>query len=169
MGRQISVAMDLEDEDEFLRFLRSEAEIELFRERAPSPEALAIPRFVPGEGFYWIHNRRFPWVARSTRFDFVARDTGLPDFCYMPDHRHAPLLEYLRHPLQAPNPMVAGRLYWSKFFTSQPGELSYDVAGFDRWFTQVMRWVRKHGEKLRHGRSEAWFLPAARQRLLHER
>ena len=167
MGRQISVAMDVEDEVEFLRFLRSETEIEIFRSRASSQQGVRTPAFVPGEMSYWIHNLAFPWTPQITSVKYTDKVTGLPATFYRVDDRHAPLLEYSRHPLQAPSPMVAGRLYWTKYFTSQPYELEYDVAAFDAWLTKIMRWVRKHGEKRRHGTSEAWFLPAAQRRLLH--
>lgn len=156
MGRQIAVAMDLADEADFLQHLRSTADVQLFLCRASSPEQLSVSSFESDLGEFLIHNRAFPW---HQRLDWVGST-----YCYFYDG-DAPVAKYSRHPLRASNPTVAGRLYWSKYFVAQPSALSYDVAAFDRWFSSLVAWIRKHGKRRTHGSAEAWFLPGATRQL----
>src|SRR5258708_27474566 len=123
MGRQIALAMELEDEEDFLRSLRESAEIVVYRSWSPTPEP--IPSFVPAVAAspFWIHNRAFKWEPSFEEVTYRDKTTGQPRTYFRLDTRHAPLLEYSRHPIDAPSPQASGRLYWAKLFVSQPHEI----------------------------------------------
>ena len=169
MGRQIAIAMQQEDEESFLAFLASTANVVLYRSWSPSPE--------PVEGFtqdtsaspFWVHNLAFPWQASLERVNYENKTTGGAAGTYFRLRTlHAPLLEYSRHPIYVPNPQAGGRLYWAKPALLQSEEVTYDRAAFDVWFTSIARWVRKNGEKVSHGGTEPWCLPGARRSLQNE-
>ena len=168
MGRQISVAMTLEDERDFLAFLQDTAVISLYRSWSPKPAPVAS--FVEDDAAsqFWIHNHAFPWEPKFERVNYEDRDTGSAGTYFRLIDRHAPVIEYSRHSLSANHPQVSGRLYWSKLFLSQPQELAYDIKLFDSWFTTVMRWIRRNGTKVHHGDTEPWCLAQAQIRL-HQR
>jgi hypothetical protein len=158
MGRQIAVAMDLNDERAFLAFLRSTANVLIYRSWSPTPtsadeftaEAAASP--------FYIHNTSFPW---SAEFELVnVQVQGQAVSYYRLLDTGAPLLQYSRHPLKATFPQVSGRVYWAKDFS---GPVKYDVAEFDKWFSKVANWVQHQGVKLRHGSTEAWCMSGARE------
>ena len=165
MGRQIAIAMESEDEEAFLAFLRESGEIAIYRSWSPSPAP--VMSFVQGFAAspFWVHNLAFKWKPQFERVEYQDQTTGRQGTYFRLQTRHAPLLEYSRHPMAAPSPEVAGRLYWSKLFLSQPNEIAYDLSTFDTWFTSIARWVRKHGKRLSHGATEPWCLPVARARL----
>ena len=158
MGRQIPVAMNNADEAEFLQYLHATADIQLFLGRASAPEQLPTLSFESGLGEFLIHNRAYPWNPQLER---------IGDLYYRYNDGDAPLVQYSRHPLKAPNPQVSGRLYWSKHFGASAQALRYDVAAFDRWFTSLTRWVRKRGVRREHGSTVAWFLPGAYRQVSH--
>ena len=160
MGRQVEVAMLDDDEIAFQSFLEGIANIAIYRARSPKPTAIGAFGTVPDEWTFYVHNRSFSWEPTFDEMRYVD-SAGDPQVFYRPNDRHAPLLEYSRHSFQAPNPQVAGRLYWAKLFVSQPSELQYDVVAFDRWFSAVARWVRRNGIRMNHGSTEPWCLPRA--------
>lgn len=168
MGRQIAVSMQQEDEAAFLSFLSGTADVVLYRSWSPRPES--VTSFIQEDlaSPFWVHNLAFPWQASFERVDYYEKATGVPGSYFRLQTHGAPLLEYSRHPIHAPEPQVGGRLYWAKLFVSQPSEAAYDLAAFDAWFTSIAKWVRKHGKKVRHGGTEPWCLPAARQSLQNE-
>lgn len=168
MGRQIAIAMGQEDEESFLAFLSSTASVALYRSWSPSPEPIQGFTQDTAASPFWVHNLAFPWQASFERIDYNDKTTGAPGTYFRLRTRHAPLLEYSRHPIQAPTPRAGGRLYWAKLFLSQPEEVAYDLAAFDAWFTSIAKWVRKHGKKVRHGGTEPWCLPAAMRSLQNE-
>lgn len=157
--------MEREDEEAFLAFLRASADIVIYRSWSPSEAPVASFTAESAASPFWIHNRAFSWEPVFERVTYKSKTDGTPGEYFRLVTRHAPLLEYSRHPIDALNPQVGGRLYWSKLFFSQPDELTYNVAAFDAWFTSVTKWVRARGKKLRHGATEPWCLPAARHRL----
>jgi len=165
MGRQTQVAMADADELEFLGFLRSTADIQLFESFAPSPELMAVPGFAPrdqGHWQYFIWNRAFAWKPEYGR---VAEGAVVPDrmgWSFLRNSSTAPLLEYDRHNFTGAG-AVTGRLYWAKHFSTS-GPLAYDVDAFSRWFDQVVRWVRKHGRQKQRGAQETYFMPNAWER-----
>jgi hypothetical protein len=166
MGRQTAIAMDLEDERAFLAFLRSTADLAIFRSWSPEPREIAEFSLESEADPFYLHNKAFSWEPEFELVNVVRRDTGDPVSYYRLRDRLAPLLEYSRHPLQASDPTVGGRLYWAKDF---PGNVSYDVEEFGEWYSAVTRWVRRNGVKVRHGQTEPWCLPGARGILSNER
>ena len=154
MGRQIAVAMDLDDEVVFWNFLHSAAEVDIYRSWSPSEAP--VQSFVVDRGAhtFYIHNKAFPWKPEFERVDYTDRETGQPGTYFRIAHHHAPLVHYSRHP--------GGRLYWAKHFVSQPNELHYDVELFDKWFSLLMRWIRKNGSRTENG---IWSLPGARPKV----
>ena len=146
MGKQVPVAMLHEDEAEFLSFLRSTADVRIFRSSAPTSAELAVAAFhdesVPCTQFY-ISNAAFPWVPAIT---YVSADAPVVErrgWAYISNSGVAPVLEYDRH-----SPTYGGgRIYWPKFFSAQAASLTYDVAEFERWYGVIARWVRKKGRR----------------------
>jgi hypothetical protein len=165
MGRQIAIAMDAADEQLFWNHLHSIANISVFRSWSPSEDPVGSFVVDRGAHTFYILNRAFPWQPKFERVDYRDKETGEPGFYFRIVDRHAPLVIYSRHPLSATNPGGTGRLYWSKYFVSQPGQLLYDVEGFDKWFNALMRWTRKNGVRIKHGLYDVWSLPGARQQI----
>jgi hypothetical protein len=165
MGRQIAIAMEHEDEEAFLAFLRASADIAVYRSWSPYAAPVASFEVEPAASPFWVHNRAFKWEPVFERVAYKSKaDDAFGSYFRLITH-HAPLLEYSRHPIDAPSPQVGGRLYWSKLLLSQPHEVIYDLPAFDAWFTSVTKWVRARGKKVRHGATEPWCLPAAQRRL----
>ena len=158
-------AMQQEDEESFLAFLTSTTKVALYRSWSPSPGPVVGFTNDTSASPFWLHNLAFPWQASFECVNYSDKATGAAGKYYRLRTRHAPLLQYSRHPIHALNPQVGGRLYWDKLFLSQPDEAAYDVPVFDAWFTSIAKWVRKHGMKFRHGSTEPWCLPAAMREL----
>jgi len=162
MGRQTQVAMTDADERDFLGFLRSTAEIQLFESSAPSRELMAVSEFAPrdqGHWQYFVWNRAFAWTPE---FGQVAPGAVVPQrvgWSFLTNKGNAPLLEYDRHNFSGGRG-ITGRVYWAKQFSS-PGPLPYDADAFGRWFEQVVRWIRKHGRQKRRGAYEPFWMPDA--------
>lgn len=73
------VAMLEEDEAEFLAFLRSTADVRVFRHSAPTAAALAVESFLDSEAPCWqffIWNTAFPWQHSVA---YVAADAPVVD------------------------------------------------------------------------------------------
>lgn len=162
MGRQTPVAMTDADEQEFLAFLRSTADIQLFESPAPSPELMIVDDFAPRELGHWgylIWNQAFPWTPE---YGQVAGGAGVRDrvgWFFLRNSVNAPLLEYTRHNFSVTHGLT-GRVYWAKDFAS-PGQLPYDTLAFSRWFDQVVRWIRKRGRRQGRKAYEPYFMPDA--------
>ena len=158
--------MDDQDEDAFLAFLREGAVVSIYR--SWSAARGSVPSFETEQGAspFFIHNHAFPWIPAFDEVQYKDLVTGAPGAYFRPITRHAPVIEYSRHPMGASNPTVAGRLYWSKFFVSQPDQLRYEISEFEAWYSHVARWVRKHGRKIVHGNTTPWCLPSAYQTLV---
>jgi len=165
MGRQLAVAMEHEDEEAFLAFLRASGDIALYRSWSPTSESIASFVADAAASPFWIHNRAFPWEPEFERVSYKSKTDGTRRTYFRLITRHAPLIEYSRHPFIAPKPQVSGRLYWSKLFLSQSNEIAYDLVAFDAWFTRVAGWIRSRAERTTHGATEPWCLPAAQRRL----
>ena len=165
MGRQIATAMDDQDEAAFLAFLREGAVISIYCSWSPTRGAASSFEMEQGAPPFFIHNHAFPWTPTFEEVHYKDRVTGAPGIYFRPITRHAPVLEYSRHPITASNPAVAGRLYWSKFFVSQPDQVTYEISAFEAWYSHVARWVRKHGTQIPHGDTTPWCLPGARRAL----
>ena len=162
MSRQTQVAMTDADERDFLAFLRSTAEIQLFESSAPSPELMTVDQFAPREQGHWqyfIWNRSFAWAPE---YQFVGRNAVVRDrvgWSFLGNKSSAPLLEYDRHNFSDARDGV-GRVYWAKSF-SAPAPLTYDVDAFSKWFDRVVRWIRREGRQLQRGVFEPYLLPDA--------
>ncbi len=159
MGRQTSVAMAPEDEAEFLRFLRSSAEIQLLVPFAPSSELLSISQLPPPGPGHWTHyiwNRRFSWSPEYAQVR--ANAASHPGWYYHSDIHVAPVIEYHRHNFAGGG--LPGRIYWAGSFAS-PHPLAYDHNAFSTWFGQVVRWLRSRGVKHAGPHRSTYFLPVA--------
>ena len=165
MGRQLAVAMEHEDEEAFLAFLRASGDIAIYRSWSPTPEPVASLVEDAAASPFWIHNREFTWKPPFEHVSYESKANGTREDYLRLTTRNAPLIEYSRHPIDAPHPQVSGRLYWAKLFLSQPHEVTYDLAAFDAWFTTVAKWVRTRAKRVSHGTTEPWCLPAAQRRL----
>jgi hypothetical protein len=109
-----------------------------------------------------LWNRAFPWQPEFAQWN--PDRVQCPDLAghhYLRNTAGAPLIEYLREPLDNPKPLVYGRVYWNTDFAIYTGP-AYDVALFGRWFDKIVRWLRKNGRRveLTKGFSQYW-LPGA--------
>ncbi|EKR26006.1 hypothetical protein LEP1GSC087_4735 [Leptospira interrogans serovar Bataviae str. L1111] len=160
MGKQIAVIMTKIDESSFLDFLKSISEIQILKADAPSAskDAFMIDDFSKdheNDFIYYIWNKSFPW-----NFEFSQTKTNRTkqNFYYIENIFEAPCIEYSRHNFN--EKQNYGRLYWSKnFATINP--LQYDIMKFDKWYNQIIRWVKKNGKQKYKGTLKAYYLPDA--------
>lgn len=163
MGRQTAIVATDTDERMLLDFMRSTTEIQIFVFTAKTAKELWVPAFAPfnrSHRLYYIWNRTFPWkplieptrnkkgvfvgnVATASVIEFARTDI---DWLFRPNNK---LL------------VADGRLYWSKDYLDEKAD--YDVTAFARWYDQIMRWVRKHGQR-EPAISGAYLLPDACRR-----
>ena len=158
MGKQTAIAMTPADERAFLSFLRSTAEVRLLVSSGPTPESLWVEEFdrIVGYAKFYLWNTAFAWTPE---YGIVTADpTGARNgYRFVSNSSVAPILEYSRHNFQDPRGTY-GRVYWSKYFSGTP---AYDVAAFDRWYSTVVRWLRKNGKQARKGTLNTYYLPDA--------
>ena len=163
MGRQIAVAMSDCDEEVFLAFLRSIADIQILESCAPTKEAFRVNGFAPRERGHWqylIWNKAFPWHIEYAQVD---QDTpgDRQGWLYVQRRSIGPVIEYDRHSFSGRGSHWYGRLYWAKpYAAGQPGS-TYDVGEFTRWYNRVVRWVRKHEKQREQGTYKPYYLPGA--------
>ncbi|MBA3595355.1 MAG: hypothetical protein H0W47_16430 [Polaromonas sp.] len=144
-----------DDETRFLDFLRGHADIRIFQSFADSSDALLMDAFAPrgrGQHSYLIWNVAFPWTPT-----FKQSQTGE---WYVSNSGVAPLVQYTRHRFATEDRLSYGRLYWAKTFAAPDG-VDYDLDAFDKWFTQIASWVRRHGKKKAGDLHGMYFLPEA--------
>lgn len=169
MGRQTSTALSEADEEAMLAFLRADADVQIYRWTAPSSDQLPVSVFPPREGddqHFLLWNTAFPWQpefgSRQARESPGAEPR--PEF-YVSNRFGSPLVEYTRHPLHDPRPVMHGRLYWNTDFATYHGP-EYDHEAFRRWYDHIIRWIRKNGIRVRiaKGWSQYWLPDAWRER-----
>ena len=158
MGRQTEAVLDDEAEQEFISFLRSTGDIEIFRSFAIAPEDLKLSDFAVkgrGEWIYYIWNKNFDWVPeyKQTRDDL--EDKSRCGLYYVSNKDGAPLIEYSRHNFDNGN---TGRIYWSKYF-SAPKDLDYDVDAFESWYESVVKKVHKLSKRVKHAKKSVTSQP----------
>jgi hypothetical protein len=160
MGKQIQVAMNREDEKEFLSFLRTTADIELFETFAPSINALWCEDFndaLNGHWSYTIWNKKFIWTPEYSSVGKQAHNPEHIGWKYVSNISTAPVIQVTRSDIRTGE---AGRLYWAKDFAAPYG-LSYDIDQFTMWVEKIWRWIRKHGTKVREIPLEPYVLSGA--------
>ena len=159
MGKQTAVALTASDEKQFLDFLQSIAEIKLLLSSGPTIESLWVDSFEAKNGYakFYIWNTAFPW---KPKYGTVTADpSGARNgYRYIEDSETAPVIEYSRHNFH--DPRAYGRVYWSKSFAAPDG-LDYDVLLFDKWYSAVVRWLRRNGRQATKGSTNAYYLPDA--------
>src|SRR5207248_2179222 len=106
---------------------------------------------------YYIWNQEFSWRPEIGQVNHPKADARTRGLYYVANIAEAPVVEFVRSDL-ARNQF--GRVYWAKDFAAKRG-LSYDINSFDRWYASIVRWIRKHGTRLKVGHREAYFLPSA--------
>ena len=160
-GRQIAVAMTGKDEEAFLSFLQSTADIQILVSPAETLEGLSISELTPrktGRMQFFIWNKKFAWapdVAPTTAGSFYVRDIG-----------RAPVLEYGRDPLRLGSG-DQGRLYWSKGLTvggqyeHKQYPYSYDAQEFEKWYELVVSWIKTNSKRKDSGKLPVYYLPGA--------
>jgi hypothetical protein len=159
-GRQLAIVMNLDDEREFVSFLRSSADIKLIESFAPSIRELWVDEINPiftGHHTYHIWNCAYGWKPNYGTVGEKAYDRNSIGWRYVSNKSDAPLLELTRSNIVEGK---IGRLYWAKDFSSPKG-LRYDSSKFGRWIDNVWRWIRKYGKKESSIIGDPYFLPGA--------
>lgn len=162
MGRQTAIVATEEDERSLVAFMRADADIRILRRGAQTPEGLWFAELPPYDRFhtqFYLWNAAFAWepVIESVQGGVVVRDIAT-----------APVIELGRTNVEwlfRPDNtlLVAGsRLYWSKHHMA--ARLKYDEAEFERWYDGVIRWVRKHGQRVPAIAGSPYLLPDAWRR-----
>ncbi|EMO85216.1 hypothetical protein [Leptospira santarosai] len=160
MGKQIAVAMTKIDESLFLHFLKTISEIQILKTNAlpASKNAFIIDDFSKDHEnnfIYYIWNKSFPW---NFEFSPIKTNGTERNLYYIKNIFEAPCIEYSRHNFK--EEQNYGRLYWSKDFASTK-PLQYDSMEFDKWYNQIVRWIRKNGKQKERGRLNTYYLPDA--------
>jgi hypothetical protein len=159
MGRQTGIVATEDDECSLLAFMRSVADIRILVRVARTSEGLWSDEFAPYDGFhtqYYIWNTAFAWEPdiQPVEGHVIVQDAAT-----------APIIEFKRTNVEwlfRPDNtlLVAGsRLYWSRYHMAD--QLGYDVNRFDKWYSQVIRWVRKHGHRVPEIAGSPYLLPSA--------
>ena len=159
MGRQLQILMNEQDENEFIMFLRSMAEIEIIESFAPTTNELWVKNFNPsfvGHHTYSIWNKDFAWIPEYGTVGGKAHDPGHIGWRYISNKSAAPLLEISR---SNPSTGSSGRLYWAKDFAAPITGLLYDEESFTKWIDVIWRWVRKQGKKIHELPSQPYAFP----------
>jgi hypothetical protein len=158
MGKQTAVALTTVDETAFLHFLRSNAEVQLLISSGPTAESLWVESFDSVEGYatFYIWNKTFPWTPEygTVTADPSGARNGLR---YVSNTATAPVIEYSRHNFHEPRGAY-GRVYWRKSFAGAP---AYDSTLFDKWYSAVVRWLRKTGKQAEKEFLGTYYLPDA--------
>ena len=160
MGKQTHVAASLSDEQLLLTFLRQSAGVKLIESQAATPSGLFVDDFAPTllhHSQYYIWNEAFAWQPELAQVDHPKAPPETRGRYYFANIHTAPVIEFDRSDLDRNR---FGRLYWAKDFAA-PNGLEYDVTQFDRWYQSVIRWVRKHGTRMKVAYDDAYFLPGA--------
>jgi hypothetical protein len=139
MGRQITVVMNEIDENNFFEYLRSESEIEIYTLHAKSLDKLIHPSLPEDRNIaqFYIWNKSFKWIP-----SIGTSTTNTP---YITNISTAPVIEYMRGINKR-----AGRLYWDKLpdvsgeFKYKYLSYSYDVEKFEKWYEDIIRWIKKN-------------------------
>jgi len=161
MGRQTLVAMTDNDEEVFISFLRSTADIQLLEYFAPTRESIWVDSFSSRERGHWtynIWNRAFDWTAEYGQVRDDLPSTQNPGWFFVSNISDAPVIEYSRHDFHDDTDLTYGRVYWAKSFATPP---EYDLQAFSNWYDEVVRWIRKNGTQIDRGAYNTYYLPDA--------
>lgn len=173
MGKQTQVAMSEVDELEFLKFLQGDADVQVIRAMAPTPEELFVDEFPPRSAGVGrqprLWNKAFPFEPEFKQWGDSCTVNELRGLYYIGSNPGAPILEYSRKAsfTDIHNQLLGrGRIYWNTDFAIRRGP-AYDVQEFSRWYDRVVRWVRKVGTKVELAKSfHQYWLPDANQQRL---
>jgi len=155
MGRQIGIAMTERDEEEFLEFLLSSANIQLIMTFSDTERDLFIDKF-PNRNtseesikvLIWNNDYGLkPGVKIATNGKY-----------YVPVGSGYPVLEYTSHRfchrLKFQFDSSPGRLYWAG--TKIPTD-TFDQRHFEKWYNKIVHWVKSRGEELKG--SSYYYMP----------
>lgn len=99
--------------------------------------------------FYYIWNKEFQWQP--------IYEQDVRGKYYISNISDAPLIEYIRSNIEKEK---YGRLYWAKYF-SAPNGLNYDVEKFNKWYEQIVGWIKKNAAGKVKNAWITYFLPSA--------
>ena len=143
MGRSVGVAMTQKDEEEFLKFLKETAEIELLLPFSESQDGFSIEKF-PDRNIKEEKIKVFIW---NKKLGNPPRPKLTANGKYFIEHIHRyPVLEYSSHkfaPWHSFQPIGdPGRIYWSG--TKAKSHL-YDDKLFEVWYRKISHWIKSNG------------------------
>jgi len=136
MGKQIQIATNLEDETNFLNFLKVDNKISIIISNTIRKEDLIINdiKDISNLDFsYFIWNRVYDW---KPEYGQVVETSPFKDMIgkyYIKNTNNAPLIEFTRSKLEE---RKFGRIYWAKYFATPDG-LKYNIKLFDDWYKKV--------------------------------
>lgn len=164
MGRQTAVAMTDADEKEFVTFLHSISDIQIFKNFASSKEDVWVDDFEPREQGHWqyfIWNKAFPWKFEYNQVSLNATVAERRGWFYIQNTSTAPVIEYDRHNFADKHLNSCGRVYWAKSRTDDQPKEHYDFNSFGKWYNQIVRWIRKNGKQRVYSAYNPYYLPNA--------
>ena len=140
MGKQVNFYMTESDEQDFLRFLRSDCGVRIFMDAAPSDRVKPIESLpekdLPGWSGLWL------WDGENSptpKMDYIV-EQGY----YMVDSFTSEVIEFLRSFMDNGR-LVRGRI-WAEMDYWTEGEfprLCKKSISFQKWFDRLTNWIKR--------------------------
>lgn len=143
MGRQVNFYMTRADEREFMRFVRSDRNVEVFKGHFPSQEIPFLAE-LPQEGevdgfqlFLWDRDNSPPPIVR------YVKEQGY----FVPDFFSSEIIEFSRCFIDERR-VLGGRI-WAEmaFWDGNPPVLHRKSESFRKWFSRLATWIKRHATR----------------------
>jgi hypothetical protein len=139
LPKQLVLYMSKEDEQAFLRYLRSSGGLVILPSTSPSSNFAPIS--VLPEPVQEEDTRKF-WLLNNTVRLPLATEFAPEKSCYVIDGFQSPVVEFLRS-WTVSRMMLAGRIQADmNYLDSDKQDLVPKPAGFRNWFESMQKWVR---------------------------
>lgn len=146
MGKQVNFYMTDSDEQDFIRFVRSDRNVGIFMYTMPTediPLLTELPRQgVPFWLALWLWDRD---NSPKPKVDFVREQRY-----YVVDECPSEVIEFSRSHLDEGR-LVRGRI-WAEMAVWQSDQtLLHKSESFQKWFDRLANWIKRHSVKDKHG------------------